>query len=77
MDSFKPVSFALAVIAVDDIEAGTPENFASQISEIVDFDKFEDHQGILAHASGSKAVTRLIMKRKSTLILEREKSAFL
>jgi hypothetical protein len=43
VDGFEPVGFALSVIAVDDVEASAPVNFAAQISEIMYFKRFEQH----------------------------------
>ena len=49
MDSFEPVGFALAVVTVNDVEAWSPEDFASEISKVIYFDKIQDHQEILAY----------------------------
>ena len=49
MDCFQPVSFTLAVIAVDDIESRSPKNFAVQVAKIIDFEGLEDHRKILAY----------------------------
>lgn len=47
VDSFEPVSFTLAIVTEDDVEAWSPMNLAAQISKIIYFKSVEDHQGIL------------------------------
>lgn len=49
MDRFKPVGLALAIVAVDDIQARSPKDFAAEISKISYFDKVQDHRAILAY----------------------------
>lgn len=49
MDGFEPVGFALPVVTVDYVQSRSPGDFAAQISEIIYFDKIEDHQEILAY----------------------------
>src|SRR4028118_1988315 len=43
INGFQPVCFALAVVAVDEIESSAPGDFTAQISETVRFKRFEQH----------------------------------
>jgi hypothetical protein len=35
MDGFQPVGFTLAIVPIDDIDASTPMDLTSQVSEVV------------------------------------------
>jgi hypothetical protein len=43
VDGFEPVGLSLTVIALDDVQSGTPTDSATQISEMMYFKRFEQH----------------------------------
>ena len=51
MDRFKPISFPLAIVTVDDIGPFSPVNLARQVSKVVRPYRFKKHGEILAHAA--------------------------
>jgi len=51
VDGLEPISFSLAVIAVDDVEAWTTKDLAPEISEILDDNRLKEHAAILTQGT--------------------------
>jgi hypothetical protein len=64
VDGLEPVGFALTVVAEDYVEPWSPGYFAAEISEIIYFDKVQDHRQILAHDEAAKTPRRPRITRK-------------
>lgn len=67
MDRFKPVGLTLAIIAMDDVQARSPKDFAAEISKVFYFDKIQDHHVILAYVLRSHGFCSRLHKKESAL----------
>ena len=66
VNSLKPISFPLAVVAVDDVRAFAPIDLTLKISEILDPDRSKEHDEILAHANLCLIAIRASARNKTS-----------